>query len=307
MTDVYRDNIDETVIDGHRLGRYVKHDARSLRFPFRTNAQLVSTAWTDHIDVLNQGELGSCTGNATVHALGHSPFYETLTDELKVSLTEDSAVKIYSLATQLDDFYGTYPPTDTGSSGLDAAKAAVHYGYISGYNHALSLHDALSAVMTGPIIVGVMWYSSFDVPRPDGEMPMDGYERGGHEVCVWQVDVENERVWIKNSWGPEWGVNGTAWWSFDTFAKLLDNYGDATVFVPLTVPAPTPIPVPVPVPEPEPVPVPEPQVDCIPVDDDALQKLVGAGNAWERSIISRITKAGKLKIAFDAFKKKFNL
>lgn len=294
---VYREHIDEDAVTDKRLGRHVKHDPRSLRFPFRTNTPLVSTAWSDYLPAYEQGDLGSCTGHATVHALGFSPFYDTLSDTLRGSLTGDTAVRIYSRATELDAWEGVYPPTDTGSSGLDVAKAAAELGYISGYNHALSLHDALAAVMTGPIIVGVMWYSEFDNPHSTGEMPLDGYERGGHEVCVWKVDVENERVWIKNSWGPSWGQDGTAWWSFDTFGKLLDNYGDATVFVPLTAPAPTPIP----------VPAPEPVLDSIPLDDPALEQLVTAGNAWEKSVISRITKAGKLKIAFDALKQRFKL
>ena len=136
------------------------------------------------IGVLDQGALGSCTGNATVDALGCSPYYETLTmGQQQGSLNEALAVKIYSLATTLDNYPGSYPPEDTGSDGLSAAKAAQQSGYISGYTHALSLNDALSALVLGPVIVGIDWYEGFDNPDTTGLIEISwitfpGWSRG---------------------------------------------------------------------------------------------------------------------------------
>src|SRR3954447_21394317 len=60
---------------------------------------------------LDQGQLGSCTGNACEMAC-----YEMPGHSAKVTKTEAQAVALYRRATVLDGFPGTYPPEDTGSS-----------------------------------------------------------------------------------------------------------------------------------------------------------------------------------------------
>jgi hypothetical protein len=49
-------------------------------------------------------------------------------------------------------------------------------------------------------------------------------------------------VLARNSWGPSWGAQGTFRVSWDDLGRLLDEDGDATLFVPLSAPAPTPNP-----------------------------------------------------------------
>jgi hypothetical protein len=124
------------------------------------------------------------------------------------------------------------------------AKACQQRGFISGYVHATSLEAALTALAAGPVIAGVNWYSSFDQPDAEGVISIGkrAAVRGGHEICVDELDVENRRIGFTNSWGDSWGVGGRAYMSWDTFGRLLDEDGDVTVFVPLTQPAPTPTP-----------------------------------------------------------------
>jgi hypothetical protein len=253
---LYTQHIEEQVVPGKRLGRHVKHDPRSLQYAFKaTGDTLVSKRWSTDSDlVLDQGDLGSCTGNATTGALicSHgNPIHDSLSDAQRSGLNESLAVKIYEQATATDGFPGQYPPTDTGSDGLDAAKAAKTFGYISGYTHALSLDDVLGALQHGPAIIGANWKTGFDNPSRDGQVQYTGTVRGGHEFCLDEIDVENQRVWFRNSWSASWGVNGRAWMSFDTLAAVLADQGDVTVFVPLSLPAPTPTP-PTPTPTPEP-------------------------------------------------------
>lgn len=300
--DIYRRVIEEHRVDGHRLGRNVGHDPRSLAYPYRNPVTLTSARHSCNIATLDQGDLGSCTGNATITALASSPLFDTLSKAQQISLNEAEAIRIYSLATGLDSYPGVYPPEDTGSDGLDAAKAAQQLGFINGYTHALSLNDALSALVAGPVIVGVDWWSNFDLPKTNGEMPYGGTVRGGHELCLDQIDVENQRVWAHNSWGDSWGQDGRAWFSFTTLGKLLSSDGDCTVFVPLTAPVPTPIPTP-----PTPAPVPTPTIVGIPLDDPGLLAMVAAGDKWEHSIVSKITQAGRFKASFDALKGRYGL
>lgn len=234
------------------LGRHVNHDPRSLRFAHKpSSAELASKVWDRHYAVLDQGQTGSCTGNAMLGAIYTGKVYEALTEALRTSLQPSEAVArdiLYHLATTLDPYNGTYPPTDTGSDGVSVNKAAQSLGLISGYRHLLSLDDALAAVANDShVITGVNWYSAFDRPDAKGlvKLPkkLTGLE-GGHEFLVYGIDVDNELVLARNSWGTGWGVAGEFKFSFADWGTLLSHDGDVTVPVPLSAPAPIPTPLP---------------------------------------------------------------
>lgn len=235
-----------------RLGRHVRHDPRSLayRYPARSTGTLTSVRHQRYIPVLDQGNLGSCTGNAALGAVGTGALFEALAGHSQQpsttdgTLDEQQAVKLYSAATKLDDYPGGYPPTDTGSDGLSVAKAAQKAGLISGYQHATSLDAALAALAAQPVITGVNWYDSFDQPRADGLIAISkgASVRGGHEFELEELDVPNRLVWLTNSWTVQWGVKGRACIGWDDFGRLLDERGDVTVFTPATAPPPTPAP-----------------------------------------------------------------
>jgi hypothetical protein len=235
--------------DPRPLNRHVRHDSRSRLFaePEVDSSTLVKVDWTDRIGILDQGSLGSCTGNATVGNLGTDPFFSTLPSSL--SLDESLAISIYSDATSLDDYSGSYPPTDTGSDGLSVAKVAKNRGLISGYTHALSLNAALSGLQKGPVITGVNWYDGFDEPDGNGLVHKTGSIRGGHEFVIVGFDPSTSLVKARNSWGPNFGVGGYFLFSTADWQALLGEQGDVTIFTPLTQPAPTPTPVPTPTPD----------------------------------------------------------
>lgn len=234
----------ESEFGGGRLGRHVKHDSRSLDYKFDgSGIATTSIRHTRYIPVLDQGDLGSCTGNAATGNLGTGVYYATIPNT--VTLDENEAVKLYSAATALDSYQGTYPPNDTGSDGLSVAKAAQQAGLISGYQHITSLNDAIAALQLGPIITGVNWYSSFDNPSKSGKVSItkSAYVRGGHEFVLDEVDVTNKLIGATNSWGESWGLKGRFYFSFADYERLLAEQGDATVFVKLSTPEPpTPTP-----------------------------------------------------------------
>jgi hypothetical protein len=236
MTNTY--TMIERAVPGKRLGRHVEHDPRSLAYLVPEASAPVAARWRRDTPVLDQGNLGSCTGNATVGCLGTDPFYATLPGR---TLDEALAVQIYSAAEKIDGGAG-YPPEDQGSSGLSVAKAAKAAGLISGYLHITSVAAAQHAIATGPFIVGSDWFEGFDTPNAAGVVTISGTVRGGHEYECVGYDPATDLWEFVNSWGTSYGVAGHFFYSTATFTKLLASDGDATVFVPVTQPAPTPAP-----------------------------------------------------------------
>lgn len=216
-----------------KLGRHVEHDERSRDFAWEDSVEgLVYTIHQHNGNVLDQGHVGSCTGNAEVDALMFAPNYQTGRD-----LVEKDALAVYSKATKLDGYKGVYPPTDTGSSGLAANKAAKAMEYISSYKHAFSLNAAHNAIMTRPFITGTVWTSGMFTPAYDGEVIPTGQVVGGHEYCCFGYEPATGRNWFLNSWGTNWGVGnhgagipgGAFWMSDANYKALLANKGDVTI------------------------------------------------------------------------------
>ena len=243
----YHNQIEEQVIPGMRLGRHVHHDSRSLLYPWQQSGDPLQDALlTRHIGILDQGNVGSCTGNAETGALGTDPLYDTLPADRQAALNETLALALYSAAENIDGD-GPYPPNDNGSTGLSVCKATQNEGLISGYVHCLSLADVLDALSSGrAVILGTHWYDSMDTPDSSGLVSITpaAQVRGGHEYLARGVDTGNQLVRLDNSWGTGWGVQGSFAYSWDTLERLLSEEGDGTVSVPLTQPAPTPQPIP---------------------------------------------------------------
>lgn len=212
------------------LGRLVRHDPRSRAFPARTKS-LRTVTHRRTAPILDQGDVGSCTGNAMAGALACKPLAGKGT-----KVNEALALKLYSRATRLDRFLGVYPPTDSGSSGLAVAKAAKEFGYITGYGHAFGLDHALGALSKGPLLIGIPWYSSLDHPDDAGLVTIDAdaQVRGGHEVVLRHLNLDRGLVGGDNSWGRAWGASGPeglgGWFTmtFLTLDRLLSEQGDAT-------------------------------------------------------------------------------
>lgn len=232
------------------LGRHVEHDPRSLNYAHGVlpKTAIKSVDWTRRVPVFNQGQLGSCTGNAAIGLVGtDSQDRPGLTSIIlnghALPVDEDLAVKAYELATQLDTITGTYPPDDTGSSGLGAAKALKKLGLATSYKHAFSLDAVKSALQSAPVMVGTIWLKSmFTVDSKTGFVNVDRSSEvaGGHEYVLSAYDADRKVFRLDNSWGESWGVRGSAWLTEAAMQWLLSQQGDVTV--PVWTQAPTPSP-----------------------------------------------------------------
>jgi hypothetical protein len=214
------------------LGRRVEHDPRSRRFAFvPPRAAPVRTVRHRHYGkVLDQGSVGACTGFAMAQWLNCKPAH----DPREKYLDADQALDLYSYATRIDPWPGNWPPDDTGSSGLAACKAAKNWGWISAYRWIFNGVDALKeALRFSPVMAGTVWLSNMFRARPvAGQAPflqVSGSEEGGHEYLIVGWNERSGYFTMTNSWGPGWGLGGTARLWADDMAELLRRQGDLVV------------------------------------------------------------------------------
>lgn len=241
--EIVRQVIPEHPGDGGRLGRHIEHDERSRGFAYAMGATGVVTLQSlrrkRRIGPFDQGERGSCTGNATAGAVCTAPFKHKFS-----ARSQRSPLRLYSLATKLDEFPGVYPPDDTGSSGLAAAKAAQQLKHITSYQHAFNLDAAIHAAANPGVglIFGINWYDSFDRPDTNGVIDISpgAQIRGGHEIQGDGIVLAtpatysgDDLVWMWQSWG-EWGLGGTGAFAMRvrTLDRLLQEQGDCTILIP---------------------------------------------------------------------------
>ena len=131
---------------------------------------------------------------------------------------EEFAVQLYSDATVVDGYPGTYPPEDTGSSGLAICKVLKTRGTIKGYLHARTAYGFLRLLQTGPVLQGMPWHEAFFTPDRKGFIDSDprwssSGIAGGHEVEAVGVELDtrdafNSVITYVNSWGTGWGDSG---------------------------------------------------------------------------------------------------
>ncbi len=85
--------IPEAPDNPYRLGRSVNHDERSKAYPAALAPTYKAVWWPHYGPVINQGQIGSCTGNALVDCLMTGPLYRQ-----GRNLSEPDAVRAYERA-----------------------------------------------------------------------------------------------------------------------------------------------------------------------------------------------------------------
>jgi hypothetical protein len=212
-----------------RLGRHVEHDPRSRAYAVTTRRVTTVKSFRhkvfDPTPTPNQ-RIGCCTGvDQCVRADARG---NRVRGEI---LGMDVAVSIYRRATVLDAFPGSYPPNDTGSSGLAAAKAAKEAGIIDRYEWIFGgIDQVLETLRERPVGVGTVWYNDMFNPDPRTLLvsPTGGVA-GGHQWSVigWsqRYDAFEGFCW----WGPDFGSGGMFRIRKQHLAHLLADDGDAHV------------------------------------------------------------------------------
>jgi len=194
--------------------------------------------------VFDQGNLGSCTGNAISGMFG----FVQLKELAKPGQSPEEFSSTYEAASRLFIYYGERAlegsiPYDAGAMIRDGikvlnktgvcreklwpydvnkfamkpsaecfAEAAKHK--ISSYYRLNTLDDMIHCLAAGyPFVFGFTVYESFesDEVARTGEVPMPEQGEqvlGGHAVMAIGYNKHYSRFLVRNSWGTGWGLQG---------------------------------------------------------------------------------------------------
>jgi hypothetical protein len=207
------------------LGRNLVHDRRSRGFALE--APIDQSRWRSrNVRVIDpipnpRQRVGSCTGCAEAMMLNSSG-----NRQLGRVLDMDDAELLYSLASFDDPWPGGWPPEDTGSSGLAAAKAAQRVGWGAEYFWEFRGADGVvEAIQQGRALsVGTWWYASMmDLDSSRIVSPRGGIV-GGHQYLARGYDKTRDLVLCRCWWGVEFR---DFWISRLDLDALLRDGGDA--------------------------------------------------------------------------------
>ena len=184
--------------------------------------------------VYDQGQLGSCTGNAIAGAIEFDRMKQKLSDfipsrlfiyynerALEGTVSQDAGANIRdgmkTIAKQ-----GACAETDWPYAISKFASKPPMKAYVDALKDLVSSYHAItqnlttmkSALVSGlPFVLGISVYDSFesDVVAKTGVVPMPGKDEqllGGHAVLCVGYDDSKQRFIVRNSWGSSWGQAG---------------------------------------------------------------------------------------------------
>lgn len=170
---------------------------------------------------LDQGQEGACVGFSGAQLMSTTP------KRWQPPYTADDARALYHEAQKKDQWPGE---NYEGSSVLGGQQALKDEGRIKKYEWCTTIEEVLHAVsFIGPLQIGINWYQGMFNPDINGQLNVTGKLAGGHAIVVGGNDTERQRVLLYNSWGKSWGLNGSAWVTYDDLDRLLGEDGEFAV------------------------------------------------------------------------------
>jgi hypothetical protein len=167
--------------------------------------------------VLDQGQEGACVGFSFAHEYAAKP-------QIVKDVDKWTAHSIYRWAQDNDE----WPGSDySGTSVLAGAKAGVDRGVYKSYAWSHSAAElAVVVSRKGPVVLGIDWYRGM-YDTMNGYIEVAGDIVGGHAILCRGYSTNRHAFLLHNSWGWDWGVNGTAWLRESDLQILLNQGGEA--------------------------------------------------------------------------------
>lgn len=225
------------------LGRRVPTDFahveryRLLTAPTVPVAERTLDLPTEYVSWYNQGVEGACVGFAESWCMSI------------LNRQRYDARWLYHEAQAIDEYADTPPAEGTSlRAGFDILRLKGHrrmWGLIprpmflahgiTANRWATTVDEIRTAIAVDgiPVVLGINWYSKFDVPMQLTNLARSdwwigrtdfGYVRGGHAICAYAVSDRRQGVRLVNSWGPSWP---RAWIRYEALSRLLGEAGEA--------------------------------------------------------------------------------
>jgi len=202
--------------------------------------------------VENQGELGSCTANATAGAYEYLMWWHKQskfdlsrlflyynTRVIEGTVNDDSGAMIYDVIQALHD-NGVCSEKSWPYNIQRFKQRPPENCYAEAKNNGISKFERIqldlntwkSVLASGyPIVFGVQIFSSFQNPR-NGFISMprsNDQQLGGHAMCCVGYSDPDRVFIVRNSWGHQWGDKGYCYIPYDYMMNRNYNDGDSWV------------------------------------------------------------------------------
>jgi hypothetical protein len=212
-----------TVVNGRVLDWERRFSPKSLDYKVSTTTSILTKRNVSYKRKLwlDQGREGACTGFGFSHALAHG-----FRAPKKYVIDNEFAKKRYYRARQCDEYAGE---NYEGSSVLGAMEAGKADELIKAYYWCTTMAELDFAISwMGPVDIGVDWYGDMFTVDKNGFIHVSGNLEGGHSL---EIGARNEArgYRLDNSWGFDWGEEGSCWISFEDMEKLLHSRGEFAV------------------------------------------------------------------------------
>ena len=169
---------------------------------------------------LNQGNTGHCVGFGWA-GWGDA---EPVVDEFE---NADGDAIYYECKVLEGD-----PKGEDGAYPRDGAKAMKARSRLSTYAAAATIDDVVDWLRgKGPVVIGTDWTADMFQPDSNGFIKPTGDYEGGH--CYLLYGIKDTTLTFKNSWGADWGDNGSFHMTLADFSVLMESYGEAWASVEL--------------------------------------------------------------------------
>lgn len=183
---------------------------------------------------LDQGQEGRCVEFALCHELLGRPSLvdPKLVEEILLHL------RIYHPAQHQDVWTGCYlgpncpiapsPEQYEGTSVQAGSDVTRHLGFYDETLWALRFNDLLSYVgRRGPAVMGTDWTTGMFSPDGDGFIHATGNVEGGHAWLLYGINMRGGYGKGWNSWGQDWGQQGTFMISLEDLEMLFNRDAEA--------------------------------------------------------------------------------
>lgn len=171
---------------------------------------------------LDQGNTGHCVGFGWAGWSNAEPTLNSYGDE-------DGHAIYYETKVIEGD-----PGGEDGAYPRDGAEAMRARGRLNSYAFADSMETILTHLRSyGTVGVGTNWTEDMFEPDANGFVKPTGRNVGGHWYLLYGIEGEN--LLFKNSWGGQWGDNGSFRMTIPDFEVLMDAWGEAIAAIELPV------------------------------------------------------------------------